>query len=77
MKIAELVDEMFPGEDFSKSKDFIADGLLDSFEVFALIARMNNVYHIEIKGEDIVKENLVNFEAIGKMLNKYGIQNVL
>lgn len=77
MKIIDLLAEIYPGEDFSNSQDLVGDGLLDSFGVFAFVDKMNIAYHISIQSEDIIKENFMNIEAIGKMLKSYGVKDAL
>lgn len=63
-----------PELDFSQSKDFIGDGLLDSFDVVALVAALDKHFGISIPGVDIVPENLKNLEAIEVLLRKNGVK---
>jgi acyl carrier protein len=63
-----------PELDFSRSNDFIGDGLLDSFDVVALVATLEKTYGISIQGTDIVPENFRNLQAIGMLLQQCGVQ---
>ncbi|HXT39199.1 MAG TPA: acyl carrier protein [Candidatus Angelobacter sp.] len=72
--IAEILSEVRPESDFSSSSDFIADGLLDSFDVVTLVAALDKAHGISIGGVDIVPENFVNLNAIEVLLAKYGVR---
>ena len=57
--------------DFECSKDFIEDGLLDSFEIVELVSALEDAFEIEISGRDIIPENFVSVETIEDMIDKY------
>jgi acyl carrier protein len=61
-----------PEADFSQSKNFIEDGLLDSFDVVTLVATLDKNYGISIPGTDIVPENFQDLQAIEALLRKSG-----
>lgn len=69
--VAEVLHEIRPEFDFSTSEDFIADGMLDSFDVVTLVAELDKLYHISIAGLDIVPEKFRNIESIEKLLRQY------
>jgi acyl carrier protein len=68
--IIEILKEIRPEFDFTVSRDFIADGMLDSFDVVTLVAALDKQYGISINGTDIVPENFKNVEAIEALLHK-------
>jgi acyl carrier protein len=70
--IIEILKEIRPEFDFTVSRDFIADGMLDSFDVVTLVAALDKQYGISINGTDIVPENFKNVEAIEALLRKSG-----
>jgi acyl carrier protein len=73
----ELIDVLKatrPEADFAGSKDFIEDGLLDSFDVVTVVAALDNAYGISINGVDIVPENFKSLEAITALLRKHGVR---
>lgn len=72
--IIEILKEIRPEFDFSGSRDFISDGMLDSFDVVTLVAALDKQYGISINGTDIVPENFKNVEAIEALLRKSGAQ---
>ena len=72
--VLEVLKGIRPEVDFTTSEDFIADGMLDSFDVITLISELDRSYGISIAGTDILPENVRNLEAIKQLLHKYGIE---
>ena len=70
--IAEILKEIRPEFDFAASKDFVGDGMLDSYDIVTLVSDLDAAYGISISGLDIVPENFQNIAAIQKLLQKYG-----
>ena len=71
--VLEVLKGIRPEFDFTTSDDFIADGMLDSFDVVTLITELDQSYGISIAGTDILPENVRNLAAIKQLLGKYGI----
>jgi methoxymalonate biosynthesis acyl carrier protein len=71
--VLEVLKGIRPEFDFTTSEDFIADGMLDSFDVITLISELDQSYGISIAGTDILPENVRNITAIKQLLHKYGI----
>ena len=63
-----------PEFDFTTSADFIADGMLDSFDVVTLVAALDKQYGISIDGMDVIPENFRNLETIVALLGKYQVE---
>lgn len=63
-----------PEFDFNQSADFIEDGLLDSFDVVALVSELDSRFGISIDGMDILPENFASIEAIEQLLKKNGVK---
>lgn len=70
--IAEILKEIRPEFDFNTSNDFIADGMLDSFDMMTLVSALDKQYGISIDGTDIVPENFKNVQTIETLLRKSG-----
>jgi acyl carrier protein len=70
--VAEMLREIRPEFDFTASNDFIADGMLDSFDMVALVSALDKHYGISIQGTDIVPENFQNLQTIEALLGKSG-----
>jgi acyl carrier protein len=71
--VLEVLQGIRPEFDFTTSEDFIADGMLDSFDVITLISELDQSYGISIAGTDILPENVKSIAAIEKLLARYGI----
>lgn len=70
-KIIEILTFVRPEFDFTESVDFIEDGMLDSFDLVALISTIDEEFKVSIDGTDIIPENFKNIDAIEKLLKKY------
>ena len=73
--LPEILKEIRPEFDFSASSDFMADGMLDSFDMMTLVATLDKTYGISIQGTDIVPENFKNLETIGALLRQCGVKD--
>lgn len=62
--ILSILSDIRPGTDFASSKDFIGDGLLDSFDLIQLVHALEVEFGAIIAGEDIVPENFASVETI-------------
>ena len=72
-KIREALGEIRPEFDFTRSSDFFADGMLDSFDLITLVAELDKSYGVSIDGIDIVPENFCNLDAIAGLLARMGV----
>jgi acyl carrier protein len=64
MPIYRILSDIRPGTDFTSSKDFVADGLLDSFDLIQLVHALESEFSACIPGEAILPENFASIEAI-------------
>jgi acyl carrier protein len=71
---AEILKEIRPEFDFTASNDFMADGMLDSFDMVTLVAALDKAHGISIPGTDIVPENFQNIGTIEALLRKCGVK---
>lgn len=71
-KILDILNEIHPEFNYKNSSDFIEDALLDSYDVIELVARLEEVYEIQIDGMDILPEYFCDLEAIKRIIVKNG-----
>jgi acyl carrier protein len=72
--LSDILKEIRPEFDFTASSDFIADGMLDSFDMVTLVATLDKTYGISIQGTDILPENFRNLQTIEALLHQSGAQ---
>lgn len=73
-KIFGILQELRPEFDFSKSKNFVEDGYLDSFDVVTLVTELEDNYNILIDALDILPENFSSVSSIAEVIKKNGGQ---
>jgi acyl carrier protein len=71
--LLQLLSEIRPEFDFASSQDFLSQGMLDSFDMVALVASLDQAHGIAIEGVDIVPAHFRNLGTIGALLRKYGV----
>lgn len=70
-KIIEILMDLRPEFDFAQEGiNFIEEGMIDSFDLIALVADLEQQYNITIDGVDVVPENFETIEAIEQLINK-------
>lgn len=74
-KVLDILHEVRSEFDFSKSSNFIEDGMLDSFDIVTLVTSLDEEFNISIKGTDIVPENFNSLERISTLLSTYGVES--
>ena len=53
--VVEILKEIRPEFDFTASDDFIADGMLDSFDVVTLVATLDKNFNISIQARTLCR----------------------
>ena len=48
-KVLEILEELRPDVDFEKEESLVDGGVLDSFDIVALVGELNDEFDIEIK----------------------------
>ncbi len=72
-RIVKILTELRPEFDFTQEGvDFIEEGMLDSFDLVALVSELDNTFGISIDGVDILPENFCSVDAIANLLIKNG-----
>ena len=72
-RLAALLQGIRPEFDFTGAANFIATGMLDSFDMITLVDTLDKTYGISIDGEDIVPEHFGGLAAIAALLKKYSV----
>lgn len=67
-----LLAEVRPEVDFLCSQDFVADGLLDSFDVVMLVSAIERSCGVRIDGAEIVPDNFRSLPALAALIRRHG-----
>ena len=71
-KLVAILNEIRPEYDWETADDFIANGMLDSFDIIVLVTELESAYPISVDGSDILAENFSSLEAIADLVRKSG-----
>ncbi len=71
--ILELLFEIRPEADYRTSKNFLPEGLMNSFDIVTLVHDLDLTFEISIDGADIVPDHFTSLEAIRTLLRKNGV----
>lgn len=70
-QIIEILTDLRPEFDFSQEGvNFIEEGMLDSFDMVALVSELDSHFGISIDGIDIVPENFGTVDDIIAVVNR-------
>lgn len=70
--LLDMLKDLNPGADFVQSNDFFSDNLLDSFDFMRLVAKIEEIYGIEINVEQIDENNFRNMESMKQVIIQNG-----
>lgn len=68
--ILKMLNEIKPEQNFSGSKNYITEGILDSFDIIELITLLEGEFDIKIDGMDVIPEYFSNIDQIEKLVEK-------
>lgn len=69
--IIDILGELHPEIDYTSSQNFIGDGILDSFDIVAIVSSLEDKFGIEIDGEEIIPENFLNIDMLTALVKRY------
>lgn len=72
MKVLQLLKAIKSDARFEDSKNFVADQLLDSFELIQLVDLLEEEFDITVSGKDIIPDNFVSVSSIENLILKSG-----
>ena len=69
-ELMQILEELRPDVDFENEKALIDDGILDSFDIVALVGELNDAFDIEIKPNNLVPANFNSAEAMMDLIEQ-------
>ena len=70
-RILAILSGLRPECDFINSENYIENELLDSMDIVALVACIEEDFGIRIPGTDISAKHFVNLDSIVQLIEKY------
>ena len=64
-KLMAILEELRPDVDFENEKQLITDGILESFDIVALVGEISDAFDVELHVEDLVPEH---FNSVANMI---------
>ena len=69
-ELMEILEELRPDVDFANETKLITDGILDSFDIVALVGELNDAFDIEIKPNNLVPDNFNSAKALYALIER-------
>ena len=69
-ELMEILEELRPDVDFENEKQLITDGILESFDIVALVGELSDAFDIELLVEDLVPDNFNSIEGMMELIEK-------
>ena len=69
-RLLKILNELRPGVDFNSEVALIDDGILDSFDMVALVTEINDEFDIRIGIENLVPENFNSVSSIMELIER-------
>ena len=69
-ELMEILNELRPDVDFENETALITDGILDSFDIVALVGELNDAFDIEIKPNNLVPDTFNSAKAMMALIEK-------
>ncbi len=69
-ELLQILEELHPDVDFESCDTLIDDGILDSFDIVAIIAEINHVFDVKIGAEQIIPENFNSAENLWDLIRR-------
>ena len=70
-KLMGILRDIRPDLDFDTADKLIDNSILDSFDIIAIVAEINDAFDININVTDLLPENFNNALAIWTLIQRY------
>ncbi len=69
-ELMKILKELRPEVDFENEDKLIDNGILDSFDLVALVGEINDTFDVEVEFEDMEPENFNSAKAMYAMIQR-------
>ena len=69
-QLMKILKELSPEVDFEHEDKLIDNGVLDSFDLVALVGEINEVFGVEVEFEDMEPENFNSAKSMYAMIER-------
>ena len=69
-ELMQILEELRPDVDFENETALITDGVLDSFDIVALVGELNDAFDIEITPNNLVPDNFNSAKAMWNLIEE-------
>ena len=69
-KLLKILNHLHPEVDFENNTSLIDDGILDSFDIGALVGEIFETFEVIIPAEEIIPENFNSAEALMALITR-------
>lgn len=69
-KVKGILEELRPDVDFEKEKELITEGILESFDMMALLAELSDAFDIVIEPKNLIADNFDSLNAIVEFVKR-------
>jgi len=69
-ELMEILENLRPDVDFEKETALVTGGILESFDIVALVGELDEAFDIEIKPNHLIPENFNSATAIWALVEK-------
>ena len=69
-KLLEILSQLRPDVDFEDNKALIDDGVIDSFDIVALVGEINEEFDVDIGVEHLLPENFNSVDAMLALIGR-------
>jgi acyl carrier protein len=63
-EIMEILENLRPDVDFENETKLITDGILESFDIVAILGELNDAFDIELRVGDLVPDNFNSVDGM-------------
>ena len=69
-RLLKILSELRPEVDFTSETALVDDGILDSFDMVALVTEINDEFDVRIGIENLVPENFNSVDSIIELIER-------